>query len=150
MKFTAVMKLSTLPSIKKTAKRRLGQGHGSGRGKTGGRGQKGQTARGTMPVTFEGGQSQLVKRVPYLRGKGRNKPAASVAFPLNIKRLEVLSDGTEVTVQTLRKSGVIEEGVHMVKILGKTRVTKKLVVLVPCSESARKSIENAGGTVKGS
>lgn len=68
------MNIHSLPKIVKRSKKRLGRGHGSGKVKTSGRGTKGQKARGKLPLGFEGGQTPLVKRLPYLRGKGRNKP----------------------------------------------------------------------------
>ena len=67
------MNLNQLPKIKKTSKKRLGQGHGSGKVKTSGRGTKGQKARNKVPMYFEGGALPLIKRLPYRRGKGRNK-----------------------------------------------------------------------------
>jgi len=67
------MKLSTLSKTIKRTKRRLGQGHGSGRGKTAGRGTKGQNAKGDRSLSFEGGALTIIKRLPFLRGKGKNK-----------------------------------------------------------------------------
>ena len=67
------MKLENLTKVTDRKKKRLGQGHGSGRGKTGGRGTKGQKARGKVSLTFEGGALPLIKRLPFHRGKGKNK-----------------------------------------------------------------------------
>ena len=67
------MNIADLPSTNEKKLRRLGQGHGSGRGKTSGRGTKGQKARGKVPTFFEGGALPMTKRMPFLRGRGRNK-----------------------------------------------------------------------------
>jgi large subunit ribosomal protein L15 len=141
------MKLSQLPSISERNKRRLGQGTGSGRGKTGGRGTKGQTSRGKMPLAFEGGQAQLIKRLPFLRGKGRNDSMSIKAFPLLISKLEVFENGTTITKALLVKQGLLKDGSLKVKCLGGGTLSKKLTVAIPCSASARSIIEKAGGTV---
>ncbi len=72
------MKLSSLTKITKTRKKRLGQGHGSGRGKTAGRGTKGQKARRNIPLTFEGGALTLIKRLPFMKGKGKAAKTTSI------------------------------------------------------------------------
>jgi len=142
------MKLSALPSITKRSKKRLGRGHGSGKVKTSGRGTKGQNARNSRPQGFEGGQLALIKRLPLLRGKDRNGSQKMKAYPLSVEKLAELPRGTTVSLATIRKYHMISEGVSRVKILGKGKLTNALTVTVPCSKSARQSIERAGGTVE--
>lgn len=129
------------------SKKRLGRGHGSGKVKTSGRGTKGQKARGTMPPGFEGGQSPLFKRLPYLRGKGRNQSMKPKAFPLSVAKLNTIPRGTTVTLETLQKYRMIGERVSRVKLLG-GEVSVALTVKVPCSASAKEAIINAGGSVE--
>ena len=82
------MKLESLPKTTERRKKRLGLGHGSGRGKTAGRGTKGQRARGKIPISFEGGAIPLIKRLPFMRGKGKNKSFKKSKYrnAKNIKR----------------------------------------------------------------
>ena len=84
------MKLSQLPRTVSRPKKRLGRGHGSGKVKTSGRGTKGQKARGHMPIGFEGGQLPLIKRLPLLRGKSKNKSHATSVYPLKVTKLDSL------------------------------------------------------------
>lgn len=142
------MKLSNLPKLVRRPKKRLGRGHGSGKVKTSGRGTKGQKARGSMPQGFEGGQSPLFKRLPYLRGKGRNQSSKPKAFPLSLMKLETLPKATVVTLETLKKYRMMGEDVSRVKILGGGTLSVKLTVQVPCSNSAREAIVKAGGSVE--
>ncbi len=139
--------MSKLPSIVKRSKKRVGRGHGSGKVKTSGRGTKGQKARDSMPHGFEGGQLALIRRLPLLRGKGKNKRLTGKAFPIQVTALNILPMGTKVTLETLVKYSMIDASVSRVKILGNGSVIHKLDVLVPCSAGARKAIEKAGGTV---
>jgi len=141
------MKLSRAPSIAKRKKRRLGQGFGSGRGKTGGRGTKGQTSRGKMPLAFEGGQAQLIKRLPFLRGKEKNASSKKKAFPIPVSKLEIFDTDTTVTPDLLVDKGLLKDMTTRVKFLGGGLLTKKLTVVIDCSKSAKKVIEDAGGTV---
>lgn len=144
------MDLSNLQKIKvvKEAKR-LGRGHSSGKGKTSGRGQKGQKARGKIPVGFEGGQTPLYKRVPFVRGKG-NKKWSVKPLGVNIGLLSTLPAGTEVDTQILIEHGIVkarnikERGV---KILGGGELTTKLTIKLPVTQSAKEKIEGAQGTV---
>jgi large subunit ribosomal protein L15 len=124
-------------SIVKRGKKRLGRGHGSGKVKTSGRGTKGQKSRGATRIGFEGGQLPLIKRLPLLRGKGRNSSQSPKAFTLAVEKLNALPAGTTVTLETLRKYHMIEPTVTRVKILGKGKLTKKLTIAVPCSKSAK-------------
>lgn len=129
------------------SKKRLGRGHGSGKVKTSGRGTKGQRARGKIRMGFEGGQLALIKRLPLLRGKDRNKGLTGKAFPVSIEKLKKLPEGTVVSLETLVKYHMIDAAISRVKILGSGKLTVKLEVKVPVSRSARASIEKAGGSI---
>ncbi|MEK7074061.1 MAG: 50S ribosomal protein L15 [Patescibacteria group bacterium] len=129
------------------SKKRLGRGHGSGRGKTAGRGTKGQKARGTIPPHFEGGQLSVMKRLPFLRGKQRNKSLQTKPTTIATGLLSVFPAGSVVTMDLLKKKELIMEGVSKVKILSGGNLTVALTVSVPCSASAKKLIEKAGGKV---
>lgn len=143
-------KLHTLLKITKKQKRRMGQGHGSGRGKTAGRGTKGQKARGTIRKVFTSGTLSLIRRLPLIRGKLRNKPISHDPLIINIKYLNVLPDGTIVTAESLVKYGILKKEdaqKYQLKILGDGKLEKSLSVELPCSNSAVKKIETAGGKV---
>ncbi len=142
------MNLSQLPSLVRRPKKRIGRGHGSGKVKTSGRGQKGQKARRNIPSGFEGGQSPLIKRLPYLRGKGRNQSRKPKAFPVAVGKLNILPKGTIVTLETLKKYRMIGEYVSVVKFLGGGELTVALTVTLPCSASAKEVIIKAGGSVE--
>ncbi len=128
-------------------KKRLGRGHGSGKVKTSGRGTKGQRSRGKIRLGFEGGQLQLIKRLPLLRGKDRNHSQSAKTCPIAVDRLNKLPEGTTVSLETLKKYHVIDAAVSRVKILDGKPLTVKLTVAVPVSASAKKAIEKAGGTI---
>jgi large subunit ribosomal protein L15 len=134
-------------SIVERRKKRLGRGHGSGKVKTSGRGTKGQRSRDNIHIGFEGGQSQLIKRLPLLRGKGRNASQSVKAYPLDVTRLNKLPEGTTVTLETLKKYHMIDTVTPRVKVLGNGKVTVKVTVAVPCSKSATSAIEKAGGVI---
>lgn len=141
------MELQNIKSLIKRSHKRLGRGHGSGRGKTSGRGTKGQKARGTIPPQFEGGQLSVMKRLPLLRGKGRNKTKQMKAAILTVSALRVIPEKTDVTLAVLKKHGLVGEGVTKVKVLSGGTLTTALTVKVPCSQSAKSVIEKAGGSV---
>ena len=142
------MELSKLPKIVAKSKRRIGRGHGSGRVKTSGRGTKGQNARGSMQPAFEGGQLALIKRLPLLRGKGKNVIRTAKAFPVAVSQLNGVPAKTIITLETLRKYHMIDKQVTRVKLLGGEKIEHALTVKVPCSGSARRAIEKAGGVVE--
>lgn len=100
-----------------------------------------------MPIGFEGGQLPLIKRLPLLRGKSKNKSHADYVYPIKVTELDRLPDKTEVTVPSLIKHGFIKE-VSDVKILGSGKLTHAYTVKVACSASAKAAIEKAGGTVQ--
>ncbi|MCI2131919.1 MAG: 50S ribosomal protein L15 [Lachnospiraceae bacterium] len=126
---------------------RRGRGHGSGNGKTAGKGHKGQKARSGAPRPgFEGGQMPLFRRLPKRGFTCRN---SKDIVAVNVSELERLEDGTEVTIAALVENGIISNPRDGVKILGNGELTKKLNVKVTaCSEGAKAKIEAAGGTVE--
>ena len=144
------MQLHELTSITTRGKRRLGQGHGSGRMKTAGRGTKGQKARYDIPLAFEGGALPLIKRLPFLRGKDRNKSLQQEVAVLNIKNLQVFPANAEVTLESLIQKNLIStrQATQGVKILGDGELSVALFVKVPVSKSARDKIHKAGGNVE--
>ena len=124
---------------------RRGRGHGSGNGKTAGKGHKGQKARSGAPrIGFEGGQMPLYRRIPKRGFKNRN---SLEIVAINLSALERFENGTTVDVEKLLESGVIKNPRDGVKILGNGEITKKLNVKVTAfSETAKAKIEAAGGT----
>ena len=124
---------------------RRGRGHGSGNGKTAGKGHKGQKARSGAPRPgFEGGQMPLYRRLPKRGFKNRNTKNI-IAF--NIHELERFEDGAVVTIESLVEKGIIGDVCDGVKALGGGELSKKLTVkLNAFSESAKAKIEAAGGT----
>ena len=126
---------------------RVGRGHGSGNGKTAGKGHKGQKARSGAPRPgFEGGQMPLYRRLPKRGFTNRNtKDIVSI----NITELNRFEDGAVVTIETLVENGVIKNPKDGVKILGNGELTKKLTVKASkFSKSAEAAIKNAGGTIE--
>ncbi len=125
---------------------RRGRGHGSGNGKTAGKGHKGQKARSGAPrIGFEGGQMPLYRRIPKRGFTNRN---TKYIVGINISVLEdKFSDGDVVTVEELIDKGIVKNPRDGVKILGNGELTKKLNVKVSAfSEGAKSKIEAAGGT----
>ena len=124
---------------------RRGRGHGSGNGKTAGKGHKGQKARsgGTRPG-FEGGQMPLYRRIPKRGFTNRN---TLEIVGINVSALEAFEAGSEVTVETLVEVGIVKNVRDGVKILGNGNLTKKLTVKANAfSEGAKEKIEAVGGT----
>ncbi|MGN0170418.1 MAG: 50S ribosomal protein L15 [Lachnospiraceae bacterium] len=126
---------------------RRGRGHGSGNGKTAGKGHKGQKARSGAPrLGFEGGQMPLFRRIPKRGFKNRN---SLTIVGINVSALERFENGSEVTVETLVESGIVKNPRDGVKILGNGELTKKLTVKANAfSESAKAKIEAAGGNAE--
>lgn len=144
------MNLNGLVKTTHKRKRRLGQGHGSGRVKTAGRGTKGQNARSRVSSSFEGGAVSLIKRLPFLKGKNKNKSFRSKPICINVKALGVMKKNDTVDIESLIAYRLVEEGKakrYGVKILGEGQLSLSLVVKLPVSLSARKKIEAAGGHV---
>lgn len=145
------MNLSKLPKTKRKSKKRLGQGHGSGRVKTSGRGTKGQKARNSVSLSFEGGALSLIKRLPFHRGKGRNKVFKNKPVIINVKVLNHLKTGSIVDLENLAKAKIVELDEvkeYGVKILGEGKIERALTVKLPISKNAAKKIEKAGGKVE--
>ena len=150
------MKLSDLrpaPGSHK-AERRVGRGHGSGRGKTAGRGTKGQKARtgGKIHRAFNGGQTRLSKRLPFVRGLGNSNAAFRDEYTIiNVDDLELFEAGSQVKPENLVAQGLMTraEGRGLIKVLGDGEIGRALTVHAhKFSASARAKIEAAGGAVE--
>ncbi|MEZ3464524.1 MAG: 50S ribosomal protein L15 [Lachnospiraceae bacterium] len=126
---------------------RRGRGHGSGNGKTAGKGHKGQKARSGAPRPgFEGGQMPLYRRIPKRGFHNRN---TKEIVAINLEVLERFEDGATVSVDTLIETGIVKNPRDGVKILGRGELTKKLNVQVNAySASAKEKIEALGGTAE--
>ena len=126
---------------------RRGRGHGSGNGKTAGKGHKGQKARSGAPrIGFEGGQMPLYRRLPKRGFTNRN---SKDIVAINISDLERFRSGSTVTIEKMVESGLIKNTRDGVKILGNGEFTKKLNVQANAfSASAKEKIEALGGTVE--
>ena len=121
--------------------KRKGRGHGTGNGKTAGRGHKGQKARsgGGVRIGFEGGQMPLARRIPK---RGFHNIFAKPLESVNVSALNQFEDGAVVDAQALLESRVLSKCVYGVKILGNGEITKKLTVKANAfSESAKAKIE---------
>ena len=124
---------------------RKGRGAGSGNGKTGARGQKGQWARsgGGVRVGFEGGQMPLSRRIPK---RGFNNIFAKPLEAINVSALDKFEDGAVVDAKALLEKGILSKCEYGVKILGNGQISKKLTVQASAfSASAKEKIEAAGG-----
>ena len=126
---------------------RRGRGHGSGNGKTAGKGHKGQKARSGAPRPgFEGGQMPLFRRLPKRGFKNIN---SKNIVAINVSSLECFDNDSVVDVQALKDKGIIKHEYDGVKILGNGEFTKKLTVKVNAfSASAKEKIEALGGTTE--
>ena len=125
--------------------KRIGRGHGSGNGKTAGKGHKGQNARsgGGVRPGFEGGQMPMTRRIPK---RGFNNIFAIKYSVVNVSDLDQFVDGTVVDADLLKASGLIRKTNDGVKILGNGELTKNLTVKAAAfSASAKEKIEKAGG-----
>lgn len=141
------MKLHELTAVEGSTKerKRIGRGHGSGQGKTAGKGHKGQKARsgGSIRPGFEGGQMPLQIRIPK---RGFNNIFAKKIVAINVSDLNKFEDGAEVDAQALVNAGIVKKEYDGIKILGNGEISKKLTVKVAAySESAKQKIEAAGG-----
>ena len=140
------MKLNELkpaPGSKRDRKR-VGRGVGSGRGKTAGRGQKGQFARrSTFKPWFEGGQTPIARRLPK---RGFTKRDQAVVAEVNVGQLEVFAAGAKVDERALRDRGIIKGHADRIKVLGNGELTKSVTVTAHSfSKSAQEKIKKAGG-----
>jgi large subunit ribosomal protein L15 len=152
------LNLSNLkPAQKRRARKRIGRGLGSGKGRYSGRGIKGQKSRSgshTMRAGFEGGQMPIYMRLPKQRGSTSKDampigPHRTSTVPVNLRDLErVFDDGAEATLEAMVEKGLIKNTRTDVKVLGEGELTKKLAVTAHgFSASAREKIEGAGGSV---
>ena len=132
----------------KKAPKRVGRGTGSGLGRNAGKGEKGQNSRsgGGVRPGFEGGQMPLYRRLPK---RGFTNIFAKEIVAINIDRLNIFEDGTEVTPELLIQKGIIGKVKDGVKILGNGEIDKKLTVKAhKFSKSAEEKIQAAGGKVE--
>ena len=139
-----IHELSPAPGSVKDVKR-IGRGHGSGNGKTAGKGHKGQKARSGhgMRAGFEGGQMPLQRRVPK---RGFNNIFATRYAIVNVSDLNVFDDKAVVDTEALKAKGLVNKAEYGVKILGNGELTKAVTVKAAAfSESAKAKIEAAGG-----
>ncbi len=137
--------LSPAPGSTKEVKR-VGRGHGSGNGKTSGKGHKGQNSRsgGGVRIGFEGGQMPLARRIPK---RGFNNKMFAINYAeVNLSSLNKFKDDTVVDAELLLAAGVIKKVEDGVKVLGNGEITSKLTVKATAfSQSAKEKIEKAGG-----
>lgn len=139
-----IHELTPAPDSNKASKR-VGRGHGSGNGKTAGKGHKGQNARsgGGVRIGFEGGQMPLARRIPK---RGFNNIFATKYAVVNVSDLNKFKDDTVVDTELLVASGLVKKVNDGVKILGNGELTAKLTVkAAKFSQSAIEKIEKAGG-----
>ncbi len=140
------MKLHELsPAQPKIERKRVGRGHGSGNGKTAGKGHKGQNARsgGGVRIGFEGGQMPLARRIPK---RGFNNIFAKTYAIVNVADLNKFESGAEVDADALLKAGLIKKACDGVKVLGNGELEKSLTVKAAAfSAGAKEKIEKAGG-----
>ena len=142
------MNLSNLPKTVEKKKKRLGQGHGSGRVKTSGRGTKGQKSRNKVPSYFEGGALPLIKRLPLLRGKDKNNSIKPNVVAINLDQLNNLSKNTIIDMKFLLENKFVRSMGVSVKVLGRGSIKIPLTIKVAISKSAESKITKAGGKVE--
>ena len=141
------MKLNELTKIpgSTTEAKRIGRGHGSGNGKTAGKGHKGQKARAGhgFRAGFEGGQMPLQRRIPK---RGFNNIFATEVTAINVSALNVFEDGAVVDINSLIEAGIVNNNTDNIKVLSNGEISKKLTVKANAfSENAKAKIEAAGG-----
>lgn len=143
------MKLESLPKTTRRDQKRVGRGLGSGKGKTSGRGHKGQKARGKIPFGFTGGTLALYKRLPYRRGIG-NRQTLSNSITIKLSKLTKFKSKDEVNMESLIKNGLLSPRsakTRGVKIVGTGVIKEALIINLPISKSAKEIIEKAGGKI---
>ncbi len=142
------MNLHNLTKIQARSGKRLGRGIGSGKGKTAGRGTKGQKARGKIPATFTGNLS-LFKKLPLKRGKGNATVSKKVKL-INLTQLNIFKAKEVIDIAKLLEAKIISENDAKkgVKVLGGGELKNALTVKLSTSDSARKKIEKSGGKVE--
>lgn len=145
------MLLHQLPKTTKPAKKRQGQGYGTGKGgHTSGRGQKGERSRTNISLWFEGGQLPQIRRFPFIRGKSRFGSLVPKPVELNVGMLNSLPQNSKVTPKLLIEMGMIKNKditYRPIKVLGRGKMSTALIVALPTSKRAQEKIEKAGGKV---
>jgi large subunit ribosomal protein L15 len=146
------MKLNDLKPAPGAHKKKMRKGLGiaAGKGKTAGRGSKGQASRsgGVKGAMFEGGQFPMVRKLPFMRGIGFNNPYRIIYAPVNVSDLDQFEAGAEVTVELLKQSGLVRGNEKYIAVLGSGDLAKALKVTAhKFSKSAQEKIEKAGGSV---
>jgi len=142
------MQLANLEkTIQTRPAKRLGRGESSGKGKTAGKGYKGQNVRGKVRLGFEGGQLPIIKRLPFRRGIGNNLSQSKLTITLD--QLKVFESGDTVNLKTLLEKGLLEKTFHpkTVKVVNKGEVTKALKIDLKITKKAAAAIEKAKGEV---
>ncbi len=142
------MKIHELKTTKKKTAKRAGRGTGSGMGKTAGRGMDGQNSRsgGSVRPGFEGGQNPYMKRIPKSRGFKNYKIKPEVVHTDQLNRF---GEGEVISIKELKKAGIVSKQAREVKLLNRGKLDIKLDVIVDkSSESAAKTVSEAGGSVK--
>lgn len=144
-----VMRLNTMSPAEGSKPKgvRLGRGIGSGKGKTGGRGVKGQTSRSgsSIPVGFEGGQMPIARRMPKF---GFSSKVGRVTAQVRLHELNKV-EGDIVNLETLRAADLIDAGIERVKIFASGEVNKAFTVVgIGVTKGAKLAIEKAGGKVE--
>ena len=143
--------LNNKPKLNKS-KKRVGRGIGSGKGKTSGRGVKGQKSRSGVAIkSFEGGQMPLYRRLPK---RGFNPLKKEKIAILNLDKIQKfienkkISEDSKIDIETLKKANIVNKSFNKIKILGSGDIKNKINLNVDfISESAKKKLEKAGGTI---
>ncbi|MEX0622211.1 MAG: 50S ribosomal protein L15 [Candidatus Woykebacteria bacterium] len=141
------MNLHELTKIKTKKKLRVGRGESSGKGKTAGRGMKGQKKRGKVKIGFEGGQLPIYQRLPQKRGLGNINNSTKIT--LTTKQLNQLPAGSTVNEKTLIETGFLPKNKARakVRVVLKGKLEKKLILEIPVSKKAKAMIEKVGGKI---
>lgn len=147
------MRLNNLKRIVSERNKRVGRGLGSGKGKTAGRGQKGQKVRGTMPLAAVGAGLVLYKKLPYLRGwsrRGTNSTRTPKPVLIKLSDLNKLKSKSTVDISLLIENKIIKGGVVLkrgIKVVGGGELKVALNVKLPVTKKAKEAIEKAGGKI---
>lgn len=142
-----MINLTNLTKINQKRSKRLGRGQGSGKSKTAGRGTKGQNARSGLSIThshYEGGQRPLMKRLPYLRGKG-NPKVTKKPLVINIEKLIKSTLKSPITIEQLIQKNLVSEKEaesRGVKILGTGKLVNKIDIILPTSKKLESKLES--------
>lgn len=143
------MKLNNLPKLTNKHKKRLGRGIASGKGKTAGRGTKGQKARSKIPASFVGGSLPFYKKLPFRRGIGNRKVSEKPAL-IKLSDLNKFRAKSEVSLESLITQGLVLEKIAKkrgVKILSSGDLKMPLNINLPVSKKVKQLIEQVGGKV---